>query len=219
MILLWFPRWVLNLNQDVMWEVPLRGRSVISFRHLGTFLLFHLHFFSFIYLVNFIPHHHLLYLSSYLHICSSPSPFTCHPLYILSALNLRAKPWKIQKYQFLSMGLWGHLEWHGATHSDIREPKVPFSAKMTKMPLVNPKLTKGQTRSKSSQNKIFHGFISNPSSSKIFGNFDQVWPGVDSRWAPKTLILIWLLEQVKTNAIAKIIKFSFQRLFMGQNRS
>ena len=36
---------------------------------------------------------------------------------------------------------------------------------------------------------------------------------------PKTLILIWLLEQVETNAILKIIKFSFQRLFMGRNRS
>ena len=36
---------------------------------------------------------------------------------------------------------------------------------------------------------------------------------------PKTLILIWLLEQGETNAIAKIIKFSFQRLFMGRNRS
>ena len=32
---------------------------------------------------------------------------------------------------------------------------------------------------------------------------------------PKTLILIQLPERVETNAIVKIIKFSFQRLFMG----
>ena len=42
------------------------------------------------------------------------------------------------------------------------------------MPFVNPGLTKGQTRSKSSQNNIFHGFISNLNSLEIFGNFDQV---------------------------------------------
>ena len=36
---------------------------------------------------------------------------------------------------------------------------------------------------------------------------------------PKTLILIQLLERVETNAIVKIIKFSFQRLFIGQNQS
>ena len=51
---------------------------------------------------------------------------------------------------------------------------MPFSAKITKMPLVNPGLTKGQTRSKSLQNNIFHGFISNLNSLEIFGNFDQV---------------------------------------------
>ena len=37
------------------------------------------------------------------------------------------------------------------------------------MPLVNPGSTKGQTRSKSSQNNTFHGFLSNPSFSEIFG--------------------------------------------------
>ena len=36
-----------------------------------------------------------------------------------------------------------------------------------------------------------------------------IWVG------PKTLILIWPSEQVETNTIAKIIKFSFQGLFMG----
>ena len=48
------------------------------------------------------------------------------------------------------------------------------------MPLVNPGLIKGQTRSKYSQNNIFHGFISNWSSSEIFINFDQDWLEVDS---------------------------------------
>jgi len=36
---------------------------------------------------------------------------------------------------------------------------------------------------------------------------------------PKTLILIWLSKWVETNAITKIIKFSFQRLIMGRNWS
>ena len=43
---------------------------------------------------------------------------------------------------------------------------------MTKVPLVNSGLTEGQTRSKSSQNNIFQGFVSNLNSSKIFSKFD-----------------------------------------------
>ena len=37
------------------------------------------------------------------------------------------------------MGLWEHPERRGATHSDIRALKVLFLAKMTQMPLVNPR--------------------------------------------------------------------------------
>ena len=83
------------------------------------------------------------------------------------------------------------------------------------MPLVNPRLTEGQTRSKSSQKNIVHGFISNLSSLEIFGNFDQVWLPIGL----ETLILIRPSEQVETNVIVKIIKFSIQRLFMGRNQS
>ena len=67
------------------------------------------------------------------------------------------------------MGLQEIPEWRGATCLDTRAPKVPFLAKMTKMPLIE-----GQTRSKSSQNNIFHSFIPNLTFSEIFGNFDQV---------------------------------------------
>ena len=67
---------------------------------------------------------------------------------------------------------WEQLDWCGATHSDTGAIKVPLSAKMTKMSLVNLVLTKSQTRSKSSQNNIFHGFTSNPSFSEIFSKFD-----------------------------------------------
>ena len=55
------------------------------------------------------------------------------------------------------MGPQEHPEWRGATHSDIGAPEVNFSAKP-------------------SQNNTFHNFTSNPSFSKIFDNFDQVWP-------------------------------------------
>ena len=81
---------------------------------------------------------------------------------------------------------------------------------MTKMALVNPRLTKSQTKSKSPQNSTFHIFISNSSSSEIFGNFDQVWLEVDSQQALETLILIWLSKWDETNVITKIIKFSIQ---------
>ena len=141
---------------------------------------------------------------------------------ILSALDLRAGPRKIQKYYFLSMGLGEHLEWRGATHSDTGVIKVPLSAKMTKTPLVNPRLPGSQTRSKFPQNITFHSFTSNPNFSEIFGNFDQVWLSLTWSWLLmcwEILILIRPSEQVETNAIWKIIKFSFQRLFMGQNRS
>ena len=108
----------------------------------------------------------------------------------LFALDLRTGPWKIQKYYFLSMGPQGHPKWCGLTRSDIEVPKVPFLAKMMKMPLVNSKLTESQTKSKSPKNSTFHSFTSNPIILEIFGNFDQVWPRVDSRRALETLILI-----------------------------
>ena len=87
------------------------------------------------------------------------------------------------------------------------------------MPLVNPRLTESQIKSKSLQNSTFQSFTSNPSFSEIFGNFDQVWLTIDSWRALETLILIRLSKRVETNAIAKIIKFSVQWLFMGWNQS
>ena len=92
--------------------------------------------------------------------------------HILSALDLHAKIWKIQKYYFLSMGQREHPKWCGTTHSDARATKVPFSAKMTKITLVNLGLTDGQTRLKPSQNTTFHNFIPKSSFLEIFRNFD-----------------------------------------------
>ena len=43
----------------------------------------------------------------------------------------------------LSMERWEHPKWCDTTRLDIRAPEVPFLAKMTEMPLVNPRLTKG----------------------------------------------------------------------------
>ena len=138
---------------------------------------------------------------------------------ILSALDLRARSRKIQKYYFLSMGLWEHTKWCGATHLDIKAPKVHFSAKMTKMPLVNLGLTEGQTMSKSSQNNNFHDFFIKP---ELLRNFWLLWPSLTRSWSRvgwKTLILIQPSKWVRTKVIMKIIKFSFQRLFMGWNLS
>ena len=56
-----------------------------------------------------------------------------------------------------------------------RAPKVSFSAKMTKMPLVNLGLTECQTRLKSTQNNTFHSFSSSPCFLDIFSHFDSRW--------------------------------------------
>jgi len=45
---------------------------------------------------------------------------------------------------------------------------------MTKMPLVNLGLTKGQNEVKTLTKQHFHSFTSNSSFLEIFGNFDQV---------------------------------------------
>ena len=74
---------------------------------------------------------------------------------------------------------WKHLDWHGTTRSGLEALKVPFQVKLTKMPLVNPRLTKIQSQSKSSQNNIFQVYTSTSSYSMIFVNFDQVRPNVD----------------------------------------
>ena len=71
------------------------------------------------------------------------------------------------------MGPRERLELRGVIHSDTGTPKVPFSTKKTKMPLVNLGLGESQTRSKSTWNNTFHIFSSNPSFSEIFSHFDQ----------------------------------------------
>ena len=70
------------------------------------------------------------------------------------------------------MGLWKHLDWHCITCLVIVALKVPFHAKLTKIPLVNRGLTMSQSWSKSSQNNIFHVSTSNLSYSVILVKFD-----------------------------------------------
>ena len=60
---------------------------------------------------------------------------------IFPTLDLRAGPQKFQKYYLFSMGLRKHLDWHGITCLGVRALEVPFQVKLTKMPLVNPRLT------------------------------------------------------------------------------
>ena len=105
--------------------------------------------------------------------------------HILSTFNLRARPQKFQKYYLFSTRPQKHLDWRGATRSGIRTLEVHFQVKLTKMPLVNPGLTESQSRSKLSQNNIFHVstfYIK----SRLLGDFCQVWPKVDSwgHWKP-----------------------------------
>ena len=91
---------------------------------------------------------------------------------IFSTLDLHVGSRKIQKYYFLSIVLREHLEWRGATRSSTQSASFSKNDQNTSVTLG---LTEGQTRSKATQNNIFHGFTSNSSFSEIFNNFDQVW--------------------------------------------
>ena len=103
--------------------------------------------------------------------------FSTHRHSILSALNFHVGPQKFQKYYLFSTGPRRYLDWRGITRSGIGALRVPFLVKLTKIPLVNPGLTKSQSWSKSPQNDIFHISTSNPSNLVIFVNFDQVCEG------------------------------------------
>ena len=121
---------------------------------------------------------------------------------ILSALDLHARPWKLQKYYLFTIGLQKCLDWRGATHSSIKALEVPFQVK----------LTKSQSWVKIIPKQHFSCFYVKP---ELVSDFCQLWPSLTQCWllgAPKTLILIRLSEQIETNAIAKIIKFPFQTI-------
>ena len=145
--------------------------------------------------------------------------------HIFFDLDLHAKPWKLKKYYLFSKGLQKHLDQPGATRLGIGALKVPYQVKLTKMPLVNPKLTESWSRSKSSQNNIFHVSTSCLTwglTMFLLSDFCQLWPSLTRGWllgAPETLIVIWLSKWVRTIAITKMIKFPFQRLFMCWNWS
>ena len=91
----------------------------------------------------------------------------------MSVFDLRAELQKFQKNHFLSGGPREHLGHHGLTHLGIGTLKVPFQVKMTKMSLVNSRLTEHQNWLKLHQNNIFHVFTSNPRLSEIFINFTK----------------------------------------------
>ena len=105
---------------------------------------------------------------------------------ILSALNWRVVLRKFKKYYPLITGPWKHLDWHDVTCSSIDAIEMLCQVKLTKMPLVNPELTKSQSRSNSSQNDTFHVSTLNLSYSVIFVNVDQIWPEVNS-WGHQKL--------------------------------
>ena len=104
------------------------------------------------------------------------------------------------------MGLWEHLERRGVAYSNTGAPKVPFSAKV---PLVNPRFDRRSNEVKALKKTFFLWFYIKP---ELLGEFLQLWLSLtrSRSWVgPKTLIFIQMSEQVETNAIANIIKFSF----------
>ena len=138
---------------------------------------------------------------------------------ILSVLGLHAEPQKVQKYQFLSMGPWEHQERRGITRLDTGAPKVHFLVKMTKMSMVGPRVNQRSNEVQTPAKQHFSQFYFKLEILEDFKLLWLVWPKFNPGWAPKTLILIQPLERVETNVIVKIINLSFQRLFMGRNRS
>ena len=86
---------------------------------------------------------------------------------------------KIQKYNFLSVGPWEHLEWHGITHSSTGATEVPFFAKMTKTPLVSPRFDQRSNVVQTLTKQLFSQFYFKP---KLLGGFQQVWPEVHLGW-------------------------------------
>ena len=77
---------------------------------------------------------------------------------------------------------------------------------MTKMPLVSLGLTEGQNPYKTT---LFIVLNQTRAFLRILATLTKLTWSLLLR-APKTLILIWPLERVETNVIAKIIKFSVQ---------
>jgi len=61
-----------------------------------------------------------------------------------------------------------HLERRGTTRSDTKAPKVPFSAKMTEMPLVSPKFDRRSKEVKTLTKQHFSKFYIKP---KLLGDF------------------------------------------------
>jgi len=80
----------------------------------------------------------------------------------LSTLDLRAKPRKIQKYHFLSTGLQEYPKRHGTTCLGTGALEVPSLAKMTKMPLVNPRLDRRSNKVETLKKELFSYFYNKP---------------------------------------------------------
>ena len=74
------------------------------------------------------------------------------------------------------MGPQEHPEWCDTTRSGHQNTQSTFFSKNDQNAPGQPRVTKGQVRSKSTQNNTFHSFIPNSSFLEIFGNFDLVDP-------------------------------------------
>ena len=82
--------------------------------------------------------------------------------------------------------LWGRENIQNDVVQPVRTPEHLKCLFWPKCPSSTLDLTKGQMRSKPSQNNIFHSFTPNLSFSEIYDNFEQVWPEVDPEWAQKS---------------------------------
>ena len=134
---------------------------------------------------------------------------------ILFALDLHARPRKFQKYYLLCMGSREHLDWCGATRSGIGAPEVPFSGQIDKNALGQPWVDKSQNWVKVIQKQYLSCFYIKP---ELLSDFRQLWLSLTWGWLLKGIEILILIQPSKrfgTSAIAKIIKFPFQQLFMG----
>ena len=110
----------------------------------------------------------------------TPKGMTVDTVFCYPGFGARAQ--KIWKYYFLFVEPWEHPEWRGATRLDIGAPKVPFLAKMTKMPLVNPRFDWRSNEVKTLTKQHFSQCYIKP---ELLRDFWQLWLEVDFRWSQK----------------------------------
>ena len=133
-----------------------------------------------------------------------------HPWFACRTLKNPKILFSLHRATRTSRVMWCNLFGHRSVQSAL------FSSNDQNAPS-QPKVDRRSNKVKILKKKHFSWFFIKP---ELFRDFWQLLPSLTRSWSrvgPKALILIKPSEWAETNAITKIIKFSFQWLFMGWN--